>query len=202
MGDHGHSHCEGGCDHGASSAIDLGVSYSLYSKIDMDKVQCLNEAEDGSVKSVFKPWNERLNFETYLESDCDPELLINIPFTGNVKLKGFIVLGGNADSHPSRVKLFKNRPSMSFDDAAAEADQEIELQKDPDGTLEYPTKITKFSNVHHLTLYFPKNFGEETTRIYYIGLKGDFTEVNYFSLLIKRIFNFNFSFNRLIGTQF
>lgn len=179
MGDHNHSHCEGCCDH-SSSAVDLGVSYSLFSKIDMDKVQCLNEAQDDSVKSVFKPWSERLNFETYLESDCDPELLINIPFTGNVKLKGFIILGGNADSHPSRVKLFKNRPSMNFDDAAAEADQELELQKDPDGTLEYPTKITKFSNVHHLTMYFPKNFGEENTRIYYIGLKGDFTEVSVF----------------------
>lgn len=41
----------------------------------------------------------------------------------------------------------------------------------------HPTKIVKFTNVHHLTLFFPKNFGHETTRIYYIGLKGDFTQV-------------------------
>jgi hypothetical protein len=37
-----------------------------------------------------------------------------------------------------------------------------------------------FSSVHHLTIYFPKNFsdGDETTRIYYIGLKGEFSEAH------------------------
>lgn len=178
MAGHSHHDCGGGCSHGVESTSDLGIQYSLYSKIDLDKVQCLNEATDGSGKLVFKPWDQRKNFDVYLESDCDPELLINIPFTGNVKLKGLIVLGGTDDSHPSRVHLFKNRPSMNFDDVSVEADQEIELQRDPDGVIEYPTKIVKFTNVHHLTLYFPRNFGDDNTRIYYIGLKGDFTEVS------------------------
>ena len=35
--------------------------YSLYQKIDTEKLQCLNEAEDGSGKAVFKPWDERLD---------------------------------------------------------------------------------------------------------------------------------------------
>lgn len=35
---------------------------------------------------------------------------------------------------------FKNRPSMTFDDAQASADQEFGLAKDLDGTLEYATK--------------------------------------------------------------
>ena len=37
--------------------------YSLYQKIDMENMQCLNEAEEGSGKTVFKPWNERLDKE-------------------------------------------------------------------------------------------------------------------------------------------
>lgn len=34
---------------------------SLYQKIDTENLQCLNEAEDGSGKTVFKPWDERLD---------------------------------------------------------------------------------------------------------------------------------------------
>lgn len=133
-----HDHdCGGGCcGHGAESTSDLGVAYSLYSKIDLDKMECLNERIEGSGRTIFRSWDRRLNFEQFVESDCDAELLINIPFTGNVKLKSLIVLGGNEDSHPSRVHLFKNRPSMNFDDTEVEADQEIELQKDADGTIE------------------------------------------------------------------
>lgn len=90
---HPHHDCGGGCSHGTDSSADLGVAYSLYTKIDLDKLQCLNESVDGSGKKIFKPWHERKTFDVYLESDCDAELLINIPFTGNVKLKSFIILG-------------------------------------------------------------------------------------------------------------
>ena len=83
---------------------------------------------------------------------------------------------------------------MTFDEAAGAADQEIELVPDCDGTIEYATKyesysqttctthyqfvlirIVKFSSVTHLTLHFPTNYGDETSRIYLIGLKGDWT---------------------------
>ena len=36
-------------------------TYSLYKKIDIEKVQCLNESEEGAGKFVFKPWDERLD---------------------------------------------------------------------------------------------------------------------------------------------
>lgn len=45
---------------------------------------------------------------------------------------------------------------MNFDDTDCEPDQELELVKDPDGTVEYPTKIVKFSSVNHLTMFFPR----------------------------------------------
>jgi hypothetical protein len=38
-------------------------------------------------------------------------------------------------------------------------------------------RIAKFNNVSNITIYIPDNFGAENTRIYYIGLKGDFTPV-------------------------
>lgn len=42
----------------------------------------------------------------FVVSDADEELLFNIPFTGNVKLKGIIIIGADDDSHPSKVKLY------------------------------------------------------------------------------------------------
>lgn len=37
------------------------LNYSLYQKIDTEKLQCLNESEEGAGKTVFKPWDERLD---------------------------------------------------------------------------------------------------------------------------------------------
>ena len=91
-------------------------------------------------------------------------------------MKGLIVGGDYDDSHPARVKLFKNRPNMTFDDAGAAADQEFNLVRDTTCTLEYKVKVVSFSSLHHLTLYFPSNFGADQTKIFYIGLVGEFTK--------------------------
>ena len=67
----------------------LFIYYSLYQKIDFANFECLNESEEDSGKRVFRPWENRLdkNSSDCVTSDCDAELLFNIPFTGNVKLK-------------------------------------------------------------------------------------------------------------------
>lgn len=45
----------------AHDTTELGVSYNLYEKIDKDRVECLNEHEEGSGAKVFKTWEERLD---------------------------------------------------------------------------------------------------------------------------------------------
>ena len=52
----------------------------------------------------------------------------------------------------------------------------MELHPDPCGDITYPLKIMKFGNVQHLSLHIKKNFGGDTTRVHYIGLRGDFTQ--------------------------
>jgi len=60
---HGHSHDHGqGCSHEASDvdhALEMGIEYSLYTKIDLENTECLNEESDGSGKTVFKPYEKR-----------------------------------------------------------------------------------------------------------------------------------------------
>ncbi|KAK2583114.1 hypothetical protein KPH14_009140 [Odynerus spinipes] len=154
---------------------ELGVQYNLYKKIDIDNVECLNEYEENSGVTVFKPWEERLDTSKYVESDVDDELLFNIPFTGNVKLKGLIIIGGEGPTRPNKVRLFKNRPHMTFDEVMTEADQEFELCNDESGVHEYPLRVVKFSTVNHLSLHFTGNGGAERSKIYYIGLKGEWS---------------------------
>jgi hypothetical protein len=174
MCDHHHDHANGCCDHGG----DESTAFSLYQKIDTVNLECLNELVDGSGARVFKPWSERMSNDVFVQSDCDAELLFNIPFTGDVKIKGIIV---RADEDLHRMRLFKSSLRMSFADVSAEPDQEFEVAYDPTGTYEYPVKPTKFFNVHHLTIHFVnknKDDDSKPCKIYYIGLKGEFTQAN------------------------
>ncbi|XP_040192915.1 PITH domain-containing protein 1 isoform X3 [Rana temporaria] len=141
---HGHSH--GGdcsCSAERSDGPERGLEYGLYQKIDLEKLQCLNESEEGSGKTVFRAWEERGDRSRFVESDDDEELLFNIPFTGNVKLKGIIIIGEDSDAHPSEMRL-----------------------------------ISRFSSVSHLSIHISKNFGAENTKIFYIGLRGEWTEAH------------------------
>lgn len=178
MCDHNHDHSGGCCHHGDDAEESQSVAYSLYQKIDLNNVQCLNEVVDGSGVKVFKPWSNRLDTENYVESDCDAELIFNIPFSGDVKLKGIIIV---ACPDLMRVRLFKSNMRMSFEDINGQPDQEFEVQHDPNGVIEYPIKPTKFSNVHHLTIHFinkNKEDEEKPCTIFYLGFKGEFTQVN------------------------
>ena len=57
-------------------------------------MECLNESEEDSGKRVFRPWQNRLDKgpNNLVSSDADSELLFNLPFTGNVKLKVCCIL--------------------------------------------------------------------------------------------------------------
>lgn len=63
MAGHGHGHsCEDEHNHDDDSP-EMGIQYSLFNKIDKENLECLNEAEENSGKEVFKPWEQRLNFD-------------------------------------------------------------------------------------------------------------------------------------------
>ena len=67
-------------------------------------------------------------------------LSISSSFTGSVKLKGIVLVGGEDDHHPKELRLFKNRPPLGFDDLRGEPDQSLQLARESNGTVEYPVK--------------------------------------------------------------
>ncbi|PVU90368.1 hypothetical protein BB559_000481 [Furculomyces boomerangus] len=155
-------------------------AHSLYSKINFDLIRCLNETEPESGKTVFKPWDQRLDFTKKVESDCDEELIFHVPFSGQVKLKSILVWGGPGNSAPSKLKVFINREDVDFDNASELIPtQEFDLISGQNEPVEYFTRISKFNNVRNINLYFSSNFDEDPpTTVYYIGFCGEWMQLN------------------------
>jgi hypothetical protein len=143
-------------------------------------VRCLNAtASDAAARILFRPWHARQDRSAVVESDADPQLIVYIPFTEDVKLKSICVIGGDGETHPSLMLAYKNRDDVDFDNVdGIPAEQQWSLVEDPEGRHPYETRIAKFSGLHSLTLYFKANFGGDTTRLFYIGLRGESKSVH------------------------
>jgi len=146
---------------------------SLYKFINHASVRCLNAAEGSEAAAVLRPWEARHERESVLESNEDDcELLLFIPFTHDVRLTG-IVVAGDGDSAPSRLRVWTNREDIDFQLAAELPPlQEWQLGEDPTASLEYPTRASRFTVVSSLTMHFPANGGASTTRLHFVGLRG------------------------------
>eukprot|EP00873_Tetraselmis_striata_P000666 jgi/Tetstr1/420930/TSEL_011991.t1 len=171
----------GGCcghDHDCE-AEDCAPQWSLYKYVDTPQVSCLNEAVPNSCRNVFKPWHQRTEptVPPLASNEDDCELLLHIPFTGDVKLSSICVIGGSDGSGPAKMRAFINRNDLDFAMAESMAPvQEWELLDNAAGHIEYPTKVAKFINVHSLTLHFPECFEGDVTCIQFLGLKGEYKE--------------------------
>lgn len=169
----GHGHDE----HDHSDDITPALQHSLYQHIDFDGVQTLNEETTGSGKAVLKKtWAERLDLEPEVASDADEQLIVQVPFTGQVKLHSVLLRTSPSDSAPRTLKLFINRDDVDFDAAAdLPPTQVLELSQTGD-VQELPVKRALFGKVTRLALFFEDNFGEgdeDVTRFSYLGFKGE-----------------------------
>jgi len=112
----------------------------------------------------------------YLESDADEQLIIRVPFTGSVKLRSLLLKAGPGDQTPQKIVLFANEPSLDFDDVSDKnPTQEFEVAVGRE-VGEYAVRATKFTNVTSVTLFIPLNHGADSTRLYYIGFLGHWTQ--------------------------
>lgn len=77
---------------------------------------CLNEETAGSARHVFRPWHDRLSTAgPFLRSvEDDAELLMHVPFTGAIKLKGITIIGGGEGMSPSKLKVPCQRQQVTY----------------------------------------------------------------------------------------
>uniref|UniRef100_A0A914DL85 Thioredoxin-like protein 1 n=1 Tax=Acrobeloides nanus TaxID=290746 RepID=A0A914DL85_9BILA len=135
---------------------------SLNSFINGHQVECLNEDDRNTLHML-------LSNAGSLISDCDEQLIINLPFNQQVKVHS-VYMKGPAEHAPRIVKVFANIPNtLDFDKAQS---------TEPIQTLDFseseilPLRFVKFQNVTNLQLFVESNKGDndktviEELRIY------------------------------------
>ncbi|XP_071943483.1 thioredoxin-like protein 1 [Antedon mediterranea] len=131
---------------------------------------CLNQSDDTDLDNCL-----RFGDGTYLESDCDEQLLITLEFNQTVKIHS-MKLYGPSEKGAKTVKLFINQPhTMDFDQA--ERNNPVQLlnltEDDVKEDSIIPLKFVKLQSVNNLTIFIKDNLGgEETTIIEYLGIIG------------------------------
>ncbi|KAF8899875.1 DUF1000-domain-containing protein [Gymnopilus junonius] len=161
-------------DHDHPSA-DLGFQDNLFIHIDRQNVVALNAT--GNASSIIKPWHARLDEQAqFLESDADDQLIIRVPFTGTVRLKAVLFKSGPAGHTPQKIALFANGHNLDFGDINDITPTQEFLIPQSQDVGEYTLKTAKFSNISSLTIFIPASQGAETTRVYYLGFLGTWTE--------------------------
>ncbi|KAH7366756.1 PITH domain-containing protein [Plectosphaerella cucumerina] len=178
--DHSHSHGDDGHGHVHDHSDDItpALQHSLYQQINFDEVTTLNETVRDSGRAIVrKTWAERLSEDPELASDADEQLLMNIPFTAQVKLHSLLLRTSDSPSAPRTLHVFLNRDDIDFSSAEdAQPTQTFELSRTSQ-VQEIPVKRALFAGVRRLTLFFPDNFEDEdeTTRVSYLGFKGEWS---------------------------
>ncbi|KAI9888487.1 MAG: hypothetical protein M1814_006878 [Vezdaea aestivalis] len=174
----GHSHTE----HDHTDDLTPAIQSHLYQEIEFDNITTFNETlADSGRKIVQKTWQQRMDPTPELESDADEQLLIHVPFTGQVKLHCILIRTSDSSASPRTVQVHINRDDIDFSLATElQPIQSIEISQTSD-LQEIPLKRVLFNSTRSVTLFIESNWGdgeEETTRLSYIGFKGDYMKLN------------------------
>lgn len=182
---HDEHHSHGGDDHhdhDHSDDITPALQNILYSQIDFDRIQTLNEEPSNSGRAICqKTWAQRLSVSPTLTSSADEQLLMIVPFTGQVRLHSILLRTSASSSSPKTLKVFLNADGLDFDTASTSSPtQTLEVAQTSE-VQEIPVKRAYFNTTRSLGLFFEDNWSageEEETQIGYLAFKGDFMKLN------------------------
>ncbi|KAF2803136.1 DUF1000-domain-containing protein [Mytilinidion resinicola] len=178
-GGHDHEHSEA---HDHSDDITPALQNLLYDQIDFSALRTLNEEDSSSGRAICqKTWAQRLDPEPELLSSADEQLLMIVPFTGQVRLHSIIIRTSPSLSAPKTLKVFINDLDLDFGTATEKPPtQTFELSQTSE-VQELPVRRALFNTTRSLSLFFEDNFSdgeEDVTRISYVAFKGDFMRLN------------------------
>ena len=102
----------------------------------------------------------------------------SISFAGQLKLHAVLIRADTSDCCPQTLKVYHNRDDLDFSTAADLAATQTLTISQTSGIQELQVKRAKFGNTYNLTLFVEDNYGGDITRLYWIGFKGEITELN------------------------
>lgn len=134
---------------------------------------CKNNKSSCPLSNLFSS-----NEDDVLQSDDDEYLLINLPFTAQVRIRAINFVGPKNDSRPVVVKLFINHTNMGFSDAEDyKPTQVLKLEaSDMDSGRLKELNFVNFQRVSSITLFVEENAGADETILSQLVLFGEPTE--------------------------
>ncbi|KAF2866295.1 PITH domain-containing protein [Massariosphaeria phaeospora] len=185
--DHTHAHDDEHAEahnhvHDHSDDITPALQNLLYEQLDFSKLTTLNEEVSNSGRAICqKTWAQRLHVEPELQSSTDEQLLMIVPFTGQVRLHSLLIRTSPSASAPRTLKIFVNDDALDFSTAADKPPTQVLSVSQTSEVQEIPVKRVHFNTTRSVALFFEDNWGdgdEEVTRISYLAFKGDFMRLN------------------------
>jgi len=153
--------------------------------IDKAHAICLNQQNEHSWENILSS-----DLNKYLESDCDEQLLIYIPFRQVVKIHSLCFTAPDDGRGPKSVKVFVNNPHMDFGSVDSTVPtQEFDLSpKELMGDTLTPLKFVKFQNVTAVTVFVENSQGEKETsvisRLQFVGHPLDTSDMKQFKRVV------------------
>ncbi|KAJ3186156.1 hypothetical protein HDU85_007595 [Gaertneriomyces sp. JEL0708] len=156
--------------------------------ITLPQVECLNQNGEHIIKNIFN------NQPSYLESDVDEQLIMNIPFNQAVKLYAIKIVPASDDGTtfaPKTVKTFVNRAQLiGFDEADdVEPTETLEFsEEDYQNSAIVNLRFVKYQKVYNVNIFVKDNLGnEEITKIKQIIFYGTPVETTNMSYVLPSL---------------
>lgn len=84
----------------------------LYPHILLEQLDCFNEKTHGSIKRIVRPLSKKLDYQDeqgdIVWSGYGKDLVMYVPFNGEIKVKSVCVIGGEEGSAPSKMKIYRD----------------------------------------------------------------------------------------------
>ncbi|KAH3672965.1 hypothetical protein WICPIJ_009974 [Wickerhamomyces pijperi] len=193
---HSHSHSHSGDDSNNDHVppIPTSSAQDLSKYIDTPRLTALNsDVPNSELSKLFiKSESEggKYSLKSPVSSDLDAQLILNIPFTGYVKLYSIILrTAGDEEQCPKEIKVYKNAKDVDFDNERKPqftithpqigvlADDGKDQDLDDSNFVEHHLPRSSFQSTTNLTLFIQNNWADdedESIKIFHIELRGQF----------------------------
>ncbi|KDQ60549.1 hypothetical protein JAAARDRAFT_190726 [Jaapia argillacea MUCL 33604] len=161
----------------SASEVSGDIQVSLLEFLDLSQLNCLNEANDHTLKSIVSTKSKNTS-NSFLLSDADEELLLNIPFNQTVRVRSILIHASNPNQGPKKIKILTNRLSLGFEDVEDAEEPEVAqiLDLSEEQIIEgkrITLRYVRFQAVNSIHIFVASNQGEEEeTRIDAIDVFG------------------------------
>lgn len=170
-------------DHVIPKFSPTSEEHNLYEHIDLANVKLLNSTikpKGKGIEDFFGLSVAETEEKVYVESDCDNQILMVIPFLTSVTLYSIILETKDSEGTLKHLNLFANL-NDSFNDFSSiirrDPDQSTEIIANSTSIPEYPLdRLRKFKNCHTLHIFLPDNMEEDedlVTKISFLEIRGE-----------------------------